>query len=434
MNQLSLWKGCRLWRWLPFSLLTTAWLCSMSVQAADPSSSLTLEEASRRALQTNPELQVFAWRADAIAGQRQKAALTPPMELGLEAENLHGEGEFSSTDSAELTVSLSSVIEMGGKRRARVAVADSRLALSKTRRRVKALDLLGRVTRDFVVALSLQTKLAVAKDATELAETALQLVTYRVNRGAAPLAEQLRAESALTRARLRQRALESKLSSQKVALATLWRAEQADFTRIDGALFRFAEADQFDALFQRAIGAPGILVYADEARLRDAQVALAQSRAESDLRWSLGVRHFNGSDETALTAGVSMPLFSGRRSRGDVREALAELEIVQRRREAALLSLRSRLFAAWQTYRDRVAAARQLRAEVLPSLNRALEQTRAAYEKGRYSYVDWISAQRELLDARLAAIDAATDALLNQALIEQLTAEPLAAAATPAGK
>ena len=35
-------------------------------------------------------------------------------------------------------------------------------------------------------------------------------------------------------------------------------------------------------------------------------------------------------------------------------------------------------------------------------------------------------AQRELLDARLATIDAATTALLNQAMIEQLTAEPMA--------
>jgi cobalt-zinc-cadmium efflux system outer membrane protein len=67
---------------------------------------------------------------------------------------------------------------------------------------------------------------------------------------------------------------------------------------------------------------------------------------------------------------------------------------------------------------------------VIPALEQALGQTRQAYERGRYSYVDWVSVQRELLDARLAAIDAASTALFNQALIEQLTAEPLAFDAT----
>jgi cobalt-zinc-cadmium efflux system outer membrane protein len=40
--------------------------------------------------------------------------------------------------------------------------------------------------------------------------------------------------------------------------------------------------------------------------------------------------------------------------------------------------------------------------------------------------VEWTAAQRELLSARQALVDAATTALLNQALIEQLTAQPLA--------
>ena len=67
----------------------------------------------------------------------------------------------------------------------------------------------------------------------------------------------------------------------------------------------------------------------------------------------------------------------------------------------------------------------KLRDEVLPALTRALDETQQAYERGRYSYRDWIAAQRDLLDARLAAIDAASSALLHQALIEQLTGTAL---------
>ncbi|MEB3733755.1 TolC family protein [Halopseudomonas pachastrellae] len=69
----------------------------------------------------------------------------------------------------------------------------------------------------------------------------------------------------------------------------------------------------------------------------------------------------------------------------------------------------------------------QIREGVVPDLTEALELTRDAYERGRYTYVEWISAQQELLSARQALVDAAATALLNQALLEQLTAQPLAA-------
>ncbi|HCN72275.1 MAG TPA: transporter, partial [Pusillimonas sp.] len=46
-------------------------------------------------------------------------------------------------------------------------------------------------------------------------------------------------------------------------------------------------------------------------------------------------------------------------------------------------------------------------------------------ESGRYSYLEWVSAQRDLLGAREAMVEAAAKALLNQVLIEELTAQPL---------
>ncbi|WP_299127445.1 TolC family protein, partial [uncultured Alcanivorax sp.] len=94
--------------------------------------------------------------------------------------------------------------------------------------------------------------------------------------------------------------------------------------------------------------------------------------------------------------------------------------------EDTLLRLHSRLFEAYRQRQQNIEAVEQIRGQVLPDLSDALSQTREAYEKGRYSYVEWTAAQRELLSARQALVDAATTALLNQSLIEQLTAQPLA--------
>ena len=198
------------------------------------------------------------------------------------------------------------------------------------------------------------------------------------------------------------------------------------FQTLEGDLFRFGSADSFEALYQRVSDSPAIQAYASEARLRDAEVQLARSRSAGDIRWQLGLRRLEETDDTALTAAISMPLFSGRRGRGEVQAALAARNEVQYRREDSLLRLRARLFDAWHQRQQAVAAVEQIGDGMLPELTEALAQIRSAYERGRYSYVEWISAQRELLSARQTLVDAAATALLNQALIEQLTAQPLA--------
>ncbi|WP_428634422.1 TolC family protein [Sedimenticola sp.] len=407
-------------------MLTLFFSLAQFVQAQE---GLTLHEASRRVLANNPKLQVFQWRFKAIDGLRQTADFAPAYEVGIEAENLLGTGDFSGTEQAEVTLSLSSVIELGGKRDARVAVADSRYALAQAQRQAKALDVLGQVTQRYIATLSMQEKIQVARDATQLAETSYRLVSQRVARAVAPEAERLRAQAALIQARQREAALRAALRSRLMALATLWGAENADFNQLRGNLFTFESADTFETLFQRLVNSPAIQIFASQARLRDAEVELARSQSSSNAQWSLGIKRVGDSGDSALAAGISIPLFTGRRNRGEMQSALAAREMVDYRKQATLLELRSRLFEAWQKHQQSVAAARQLRAEVLPFLQKALIQTRQAYERGRYSYIDWVSAQRELLEARLTAIDAATTALLNQALIEQLTAEPLSAGA-----
>ena len=93
----------------------------------------------------------------------------------------------------------------------------------------------------------------------------------------------------------------------------------------------------------------------------------------------------------------------------------------------AQLKLHNRLFAAFSQREENKAAVEQFSTQVLPALEQALLLTRQAYENGRYRYQDWIAAQEELLTAKQQHIEAATAAQLNQTLIEQLIAEPLAA-------
>jgi len=127
----------------------------------------------------------------------------------------------------------------------------------------------------------------------------------------------------------------------------------------------------------------------------------------------------------ALVAGFSIPLFTAERNRGAERSAVAAREEVGVRREAALINLHSQLFNAFQNRQQAITTINTLQTNTIPLLDQALSETRAAYESGRYSYLEWVAARQELLNARATLIDAAAAALSYGAEIEQLTAEPL---------
>ncbi|MAN50306.1 MULTISPECIES: TolC family protein [unclassified Marinimicrobium] len=386
---------------------------------------LTLDDAIHKTMQNNPRLQMYEVRMRGLKGVRESAALTPAYELGAEVENFAGEGEIQGLRGSEQTVSLSSVIELGGKRSARVALVDARTGLLDARRRAEALDLLGEVTHGFVAALAAQERLNLEKDALVLARATLEAVEKRARAGVAPNAEVLRAKAALAKTKITLSRMQRVFEIEKTHLTSLWGAIETDFEELQGDLFQFPPADDFASLYDRAKGNAALAVFASETRLKEARIRLSQTRAKSDISWSLGVRRMEGSGDTGLVAGVSMPLFADRRSSGEIRAAQAERDQVTFRRKEALFNLHAQLFEAYQNRQQGVEVSAVLKEEVIPTLNRALRETRGAYERGRYSYLDLIAAQEELLAARRRMIDSAASVLQYGALIEQMTAEPL---------
>lgn len=393
--------------------------------AADTGTAMTLPSAVQLALSRAPELQVYRFRAQGLRGLATTANLPPQFAVGAEAENLGGSGDFTGVDSAEFTLALSSVIELGGKREARVAAVNAQRALLDAERQARALDLIGEVTRRFVDAVANQSRLELAVKSRSLAEDTVQAVERRARSGAAPEAELYRARAQLTQAKLAVSEAQNRMQVSTVALAVLWGDPEPDFVRVDGALLNLGVAGDFNALFQRATENPAMAVFTSEERLRQAEWQLAKTQARADIDWSVGVRQFQDTDDTALVAGISIPLNASGRSAGAIETARAARDEVSMLRESALLNLRASLFDAYQQRRQGIETAHSLREDVIPALTKALRQTQAAYENGRYGYQEWVSARQELLAAEYDLIAAAAASLQSGATIEQLTAEPL---------
>ena len=401
-----------------------------NAQYARLPATLTLEEAISRTLAKNPQLYQFRFRQQSLAAQRQAMGFSRPVQMEFDVENIAGSGTYSDAENVEMTLALSSVIELGGKAKSRVAIVDAKSDRLEYERQASTLDVLGALNALFIRCLSTQERVELAEEGVKLAREMFNTVEQRSSKGAAPEADAMRARAALAGAKLRLEALRRKLSAQKIELASFWGQSKPNFASLGGSLSEFDSSDSFASLFQRAKNSPSIGVFASEVRLKDAEIKLARAQSRVDVGWRLGVRQFEETNDTALVAGVSIPLFSGSRNQPAIAEARSERKVFEYLQADAILKLRSRLYDAFAQREANIYAVEEIRINILPFLQQALELTGEAYENGRYPYQNWISAQQDLLAAKRHLIEASTAAQLSQALIEQLVAEPLSGRTT----
>ncbi|MFW6027388.1 MAG: TolC family protein, partial [bacterium] len=107
-------------------LAAPCWALAMPAAASEVETPpvLTLEEATARALDASPGLRAAGAGVEAAEGSAWQARVRPNPELGFEAENILGSGELSGFEGGEYTLGIGQRIELGGKRRARIAVAE----------------------------------------------------------------------------------------------------------------------------------------------------------------------------------------------------------------------------------------------------------------------------------------------------------------------
>jgi outer membrane protein, heavy metal efflux system len=394
--------------------------------AAEPTGVLTLADAVQAALASNPDLAASAYDIRAAEARVLQSGLRPNPEFTTGIENFAGSGTFRRVDAAETTLSLSQVVELGDKRALRRQVGGADVDLIEVEQQARQLDVLAEVTRRFIVAAAAQERVSLARTTAKLAQKTLDTIVTRVRAARSPEAERSRAQIALTRTRLDVQQAESELQSARQALSASWGTIEPRFTEVRASLFTLEDVEPFTALVERLERSPDFLRFASEARLREAELRLAQAQARPDLTLSAGVRRFQESNEHALVAGFSIPLAIGNRNQGAIREAQVRRDQTGAVRTAAFVRARATLFSLYQELTTARARLETLRKEAVPLAETALAQTRIGYERGRFSYLELASAQQELLSLESAAIEAATDYHQQLTEIERLTAESLA--------
>lgn len=413
---------------LPFArrLLPCVLLLSVSVpsraESEVPHSGLPIrfEEAVGLTLEKNPDLAAFGYQFRAQDGRTLQAGLAPNPNLNLTIEDALGTGSRKGFKVAEQTLSLSQVLERGARER-RVAAAHAGRELLDAELLEKLVDTAAEAARRYGHVLSDQAQLDVTHEASELARSTVEAARKRVKAGAVPSAEVARAQAALARADLEHEHAEHELLTSRRQLAALWGDREPAFGKAAGDLLALPRLEAFDALSARLQANPGLLKFVAEQRLRDAEIRLAEQARKPAWQITAGVRRFGEGNDVAGVLALQIPLAFRDRGQGAIAEARALSEQVSVKRTAAEISRLTQLFEWFQELKHAHTAANTLATDVVPRMEEALKQTEYAYARGRYGYQELIAAQKELLDARRARIQAAADAWQFATEIDRLT-------------
>src|SRR3546814_129747 len=122
-------------------------ILSIGAASAQDAAPLTLDEAINAARGMSPAIEAASAGVRASNAARTIAGLRPNPSLEAQTENVTGTGPYRRFDSAETTVGLAVPIELGGKRPARVAVADAQGDRARIEVAIAEADTVLRVTQ-----------------------------------------------------------------------------------------------------------------------------------------------------------------------------------------------------------------------------------------------------------------------------------------------
>jgi cobalt-zinc-cadmium efflux system outer membrane protein len=397
---------------------------------------LTLRDAALLTLQRNPELAAFAKEKRALEGATLQAGLLPNPELSVNVENIGNVqpliGDINSAKAVNqevvqqiTTIRIYQLIELGGKRGARVNAASLGEVLAGQDYEVRRVELIARVANVFTEVLAAQERLQLAEESQQLAQRVVKMVAKRVQAGKVAPIEETRAGVAFSTTRIELEQAQRELAAARKRLTLLWGNASPRFNKALGNLESSVALPAFEALAERALAGPMALRAMKNIEQRKALLDVEQTRRIPNLTVQAGVvSHAQLGGNTAVAAVIlPLPLFD--RNQGNILQAHQRVDKAIDEQAATELRLRTELT---QAYEALLAAQREtgiLRDEIIPAARSAFEVTNKGYELGRFGFLEVLDAQRTLFQNQILYVRAMANyqRLVNE--IERLIAAPI---------
>ncbi|MBL7648425.1 MAG: TolC family protein [Candidatus Hydrogenedentes bacterium] len=421
----------------------------------NPTGPLSLADVLALALEQHPDLKVYSWDIRAAEAREIQAGLRPNPELSLDIEDIRIGGSNSTSASSrtlgfsgvdglsagisrseespqdsvfgetEITLALSQLVELGGKRAKRVIAASRERDVVAWDYEVARVDVLTKAAQAFYAVVAAQEHVDLSKTLADLANQAHATIQTLVQAGKVSAIEESRSQVELGQLSIERDTAIHELNAARIELAGTWGSNEPRFDTAIGSFpesFAPMSAEDLEASIDRS---PYMSRWVAELDRRDAVIALERANGKPDLTVTLGLRSsgsggadsgtrdLSSADGLSITRGstdsdrdarvvlgFSLPLPLFNRNQGSIAEAEYLARKASDERRATQAAISNALAVASERASAFHAAYLSMKITVVPTAQEAFDAVQEGYLAGKFGLLDVLIAQRALFDAQ----------------------------------
>ena len=405
------------------ALLAAASCATMAQAQTSPpieaGQTLSLDRALALAGATAPTLDAAEADIQAAAAARTVAGLRPNPSVTVEAENVAGSGPYRGVESLETTTSLALPIELGGKRSARIGVADARSQRVAIQAAITQADLRLSVIQAYAEAAAAQQRVTTARDQARIAAEGLRAAQVRVQAGRASPIEAERANVARINADAEVERTQRLVEVARYSLSRI--IGQPVAGNLDTGWFANVRAAYGPMQAIESAGTLAMAAAEADLAIADAGVRLARAQRVPDLTVGAGARYMRDTGDTAALFSISIPLPLFNNGRAAVAQASSERLRAEAQQRVTAIEVDQAIARAQAEAANAATTAATASGPALQAAEEAARIARIGYREGKFGQLELLDAERTLAETRLAAIDALLNYHSAQAQLERLT-------------
>jgi cobalt-zinc-cadmium efflux system outer membrane protein len=328
------------------------------------------------------------------------------------------EGQQAGTRTT--TVQLSQPIELGGKRRARIALAQESVAIARGELAARRREIRSDVIAGYYAVLVAQERQQLARALIELARRGVDVAARRVAAGKISPIDETKARLAAVDASTELNQASGELAIARTTLAALI-GQPADSIALAAS-----HADQLPEVKPLVVMLGALDDAAPVQRARGqlaaqvAQTAVERAARIPDLTLTVGSQRDDGLGRRQAVLGLSVPLPLFNRNQGGIVAALRRTDQAQEELAAARVAAASGLTNAHIRYEVARSESMLLAQDVLPDAGAAYALTLKGFEYGKFSFLEVLDAQRTLFQSQVRHWNALREGWRAYAEIERL--------------
>ncbi len=392
----------------------TAVIPAATSNPAEPAGPLSLDAALDLARSANPELSAATNELRAVEGAVIQAGLRPNPDISTSVEDTQNRATRTTT------LQIGQVLELGGKRAARVATAERGRDVADADLAARRLEVRAAVVGLFFDVLVAQERLQQTDDLVALAQRATLAAARRVAAGKVSPVEETKARVAEAAARIELNQARADLVTARKRLAATWGSTQPRFTLAEGRTEALPTLLSDEVLARRLETAPALRRWRHEVERMAAQAELEKARRIPNVTVSVGAKQVEELGRTQAVVGLSIPFPVFDRNQGNVLEALRRADKARDELRTAELRLGADATQNQERLKALLADVRTLQQEILPGARSAYDAATKGFELGKFSFLEVLDAQRTFFQARAQYLKSLSDAHRTAAELERV--------------